>query len=90
MIARRIGPLPEIVAQAGGGELFDQAGDLNEIVRRFRGDPSHGRRLGDNGREAFRANWSESAVIPRYLQIIQKAAEVREDRAILEKLRPGN
>ena len=77
VLARRIGPFPEIVAQAAGGELFDTAGDLREDLVRFATDRAHRDRLGSAGRRAYETTWSEEAIVPRYLEIVERTISRR-------------
>jgi glycosyltransferase involved in cell wall biosynthesis len=72
VIARNIGPFPEIVAQAGAGELFDDADGLRTSLRRFASDRAYRDRLGAAGRTAYEATWSEEAIVPRYLDIVER------------------
>ncbi len=72
VIARRIGPFPEIVAQAGGGELFDDAAELRQALRKFASDGALRDRLGAAGRQAYEVTWSEEAIVPRYLEIVER------------------
>jgi glycosyltransferase involved in cell wall biosynthesis len=80
VIARRLGPFPEIIEKSNGGELFDTAEDLIKSMERLQADPNRRRQLGAAGYEAFLAHWSESAVIPRYLQIVEDARAQRSRR----------
>jgi glycosyltransferase involved in cell wall biosynthesis len=89
VIARRLGPFPEIVERARGGELFSTREELLAAMQRIQRDASHRDRLAQAGYDAFVANWSESAVIPRYFEILRRAAQRRGDRALLEKLDSG-
>ena len=75
--ARRIGPFPEIVAQAGGGELFDDADGLRQALVRFASDRDYRDHLGASGRRAYEATWSEEAIVPRYLEIIERTCARR-------------
>ncbi|MGH7541922.1 MAG: glycosyltransferase family 4 protein [Gemmatimonadota bacterium] len=75
VIARRIGPFPEIVEACGGGELFESRGELVEAMRRIQRDPAHRERLARSAIRGFRERWSESAVVPRYLGLVGEAAE---------------
>jgi glycosyltransferase involved in cell wall biosynthesis len=77
VVARRLGPFPEIVQAAAAGELFDTEEDLVEALRRFIGDGARRRRFGERAREAFQRHWCESVVVPRYLDIVARAAEKR-------------
>jgi glycosyltransferase involved in cell wall biosynthesis len=87
VIARRLGPFPEIVAQSGGGELFETPDELLGAMRRIQSDPAHRQRLSDAGYAAYVEHWSESAVVPRYLDIVHRAAQ-RRGRA-LERTPPA-
>lgn len=77
VIARRIGPFPEIVQKAQAGELFDGPEDLLAAMRLLQANRALRARLGQAGYDAYRRYWSESAVIPRYLDIVARAAERR-------------
>lgn len=75
VIARRLGPFPEIVEACGGGELFDTTDELVAAMERMRADPQHRERCAAGALEGFDARWSESAVVPRYLELLGRAAE---------------
>lgn len=93
VIARDIGPLPELVRAAGAGSTFASNAELATVLGAFAGRAPDDRRLGDAAREAVARFWSEEAVIGRYLEIIERelsrraagsaaAAEPRTARAI--------
>ncbi len=86
VLARRIGPFPEIVERAGGGELFSTGEELLAGMRRLQSDPARRDLLARRAEAAFRENWCESAVVPRYLDIIRRAAERRGDARVLDAL----
>ncbi len=86
VIARRLGPFPEIVERSGGGELFQTSEELVLAMHRLQDDPSHRARLADAGYRGYVERWSESAVIPQYLGIVRRAAGRRGQRAVLEAL----
>lgn len=86
VIARRLGPFPDIVRQSGGGELFETGEDLLDAMRRFQGDPAYRARLARQGHAAFRERWVESAVVPQYLDIVREAADRRGRRDIVREL----
>ena len=77
VLARRIGPFPEIVGKSGGGVLFDTADDLLGAMTRLQENPAERRALSRAGYRSCRANWSEDAVVPQYLDIVRRAAERR-------------
>lgn len=86
VIARRLGPLPEIVTAAGGGELFDTPEELLAAMRRMVRDQASRARLAASGYQAYVNRWSESAVVPRYLDLVQRAAERRRHTRVLRIL----
>lgn len=77
IIARDLGPYPEIVAGTGGGLLFRTPEDLRDAIGRLAADRAHAARLGAAGHAAFRRLWSEAAVLARYFDVIADAATRR-------------
>ena len=86
VIVRRVGPLPEITAIAGGGEAFTTPEELGTAMHRLAADRPYRAALGKAGRQAFEAHWSESVVVPRYLDIVRKTAERKQDTRVLNRL----
>jgi len=78
VIARRIGPFPEIIERAGSGELFETKDELLSAMQRMLQDPKARLRAVERGYEAFVRHWSESAVVPRYLEVVAKAAHSKD------------
>jgi glycosyltransferase involved in cell wall biosynthesis len=74
VIARRIGPFPEIVEQSGGGELFSTGAELLAAMRRLQSDPAYREARASAGYQAYAQHYTESAVVPRYLEIVRRAA----------------
>jgi len=74
VIARRIGPFPEIIQLSCGGELFATEDELVTAMARLQNDVAHREALGAAGFESYRTRWSESQVVPRYLDIVRRAA----------------
>ena len=75
VIARRIGPLPEIVEQSGGGLLFSDNCELLQAMTRLQGDPALRDTLAMSGYAACRKYWSEDVVIGRFLEMIPEARQ---------------
>jgi glycosyltransferase involved in cell wall biosynthesis len=80
VIARRLGPFPELIAASGGGELFGDRDELLASMRRLQADRPYRDRIGRQGHDAFQKKWTARVVVPRYLEIVRKAAE-RKGRA---------
>ncbi len=72
VIARRLGPFPEIIAQSAGGELFGTEAELSAAMSKLQADAAHRDRLAESGYRASIDIWSESAVVPRYLDIVER------------------
>jgi len=75
VIARRLGPFPEIIDACGGGALFETPDELVAAMERMHTDPGHRERCAVGALEGFDRRWSESAVVPRYLELLGRAAE---------------
>ncbi len=73
VIARRLGPLPEIIEASGAGLLFTTPVELVNAMRTIAEDSSLRTRLGHNGIESYRERWSEEAVVSRYLELVTEA-----------------
>ena len=86
VLARRIGPFPEIVERCGGGLLFDGPEDLLAALQRIQADLPLRQRLAESGRQGFRDHWSETAVIPLYLDVVKRTAQARGRADIVRAL----
>jgi glycosyltransferase involved in cell wall biosynthesis len=86
VIARRVGPFPEILQRSGGGELFSNAEELLQVMRRFQTDCDFRQRTAQAGYDAFVKYWSESAVVPQYLDVVRKTALRRGKMDIVRRL----
>ncbi len=73
VVARRLGPLPETVTACGGGLLFSDDDELVTALETLSSDSALRNRLGANARRGFETKWSESAVVPRYLELVTAA-----------------
>lgn len=77
VIARRTGPLPELIQESRAGELFDQPSELREIVARLARLPELRRAYSERGRAAARDYFCEDVVVARYLDLVKRAAARR-------------
>ncbi len=73
VIARRIGPFPEIVGR-GGGVLFASDGELGEAMARIAGDEDYRARLAREARSAFETFWRDDVVIAAYVDLLRRTA----------------
>ncbi|MEO8619999.1 MAG: glycosyltransferase family 4 protein [bacterium] len=81
VVARRIGPFPEILDRAGAGDLFETPAELEAALHRYLDEPDRRARLSTTAVEAFKANWSESAVLPRFMDVVEDVLRVRNSSA---------
>ena len=73
VIARRIGPFPEIVEASGGGLLFSNDQELVAAMTRLQQDAAYRDGLAAKAYDACRARWSEDVVIGRFLELVSEA-----------------
>ena len=77
IIARRIGPFPEIVEASKGGLLFESEDELLAGMSRIQQDPVYRESLALAGFHACRQNWSEDVVIGRFLDMVREGLAAR-------------
>ncbi len=86
VIARRIGPFPEIIERARSGMLFETKEELSKAMQLMLHDPKARSAAVERGYHAYVEHWSESAVLPRYLDVVARAAQAK-DSAIHQRVR---
>ncbi|MDX1642891.1 MAG: glycosyltransferase family 4 protein [Thermoanaerobaculia bacterium] len=86
VVARRLGPLPEMVERHEAGLLFENRHELARALRRLGADSSLADRLGENARAAFERIWSEESFLRRYYVLIARWAEETGRRSIVDRL----
>lgn len=89
VIARRLGPFPEIVERAGAGALFRTEDELVAAMRMLQGDPARRAALSEAARGAFAAHWREDRVMAAYGAAFARAAARKGDRALASALKAG-
>ena len=77
VIARDLGPYPQIIEESGGGLLFQTPDQLRAAMLRLLHEPGLRERMGTEGRKALDARWSETVAMDAYLDLIQHTAEIR-------------
>jgi len=74
VVARNLGPFPEILEASGGGLLFDDDEGLLAALADIQRTPGRRAELGRRVRLAAATLWSEDVVIARYLDVVRRAA----------------
>lgn len=77
VIARDLGPYPEIIAESGGGLLFRDPAELRAAMMRLLDEPGLRDAMGEAGRRAVRTRWSEATAMDAYFDLVQQTAEAR-------------
>ena len=89
VVARRLGPFPEIVERAGGGVLFETEDELIDAMRGLQHDPGRREAQGQAARQAFQDIWREDKVLAEYGAALARAAATRGDAKLARALEAG-
>lgn len=81
VIASRLGSIPALLEDTGGGLVYGSESELFEILDRLVENPEYRRELGLRGYHAFRERWTADAHIERYLALIDGIVQQREPGA---------
>ena len=74
VIAHHVGGLPEIIEQSGGGFLYQTPEDMLVAMEQLQTDPDLRQKLGEQGYQAYRRNWSEEAHLNAYFRVLEETA----------------
>lgn len=74
VIARELGPFPEIVRKAGAGLLYRDPAGLLDALARLQNDPSTRDTLARAARLGFETHWSEEAVMDANYRLLSGLA----------------
>lgn len=89
VIARRLGPFPEIVETAGGGLLFETEAELLAAMTRMQSDAAGRASMAAAARRAFEDYWREDRVIAAFGAAFAQAARRRGHLDLAERLEAG-
>ena len=73
VIVRNRGGMPQIIAESGGGMIFDTDEQLLDAMEALMASAELRRKLGQEGYAAFNRRWTADAHIPRYLSLVNAA-----------------
>ena len=79
IIARNLGPYPQIVEESQAGLLFDDEAGLREAIAALSRDPELRDRLGASGQAALAERWTETTAIDEWLSLVRSIA-IRKGR----------
>jgi glycosyltransferase involved in cell wall biosynthesis len=72
VLARKLGSYLELVEDSGAGLTFADADELERGMRTVLVDDERHGRMGERAYTLFRDSYSEDAVLPRYLSLVQR------------------
>ena len=72
VIVKKIGALQEIVAESGGGILYQEDSDLIKAMELLRTDPGLQNELGERGYAAYLKYWTEDHYLEKYFKLISE------------------
>lgn len=76
-IVRRLGSMPEIIEESGGGLIYETDEDLVAAMDCLVANPSYRDKLGESGYAALEEKWKPEAYLDQYFAIIRKIAATR-------------
>lgn len=82
VVVRDRGALPEIVAATGGGLVYGHPDELGPLLDRLLDRPDLGPDLGERGRRVVERDYSESAHLERYLDLVRDLISRRSGAAV--------
>lgn len=74
VIARKLGPFPEIIEKSRAGLLFETEEELRQAMSALETNPARRAEMSRTARESFTAHWSEPAVMKRYFELLEQAS----------------
>lgn len=88
IVARRLGPFPDIIADSGGGLLFDTTEELKGAIESMASNVRLRANLGAAAARAFEARWSEDVAMGEYFRLIYRLAEQSGKTELVARLAP--
>jgi len=85
IVARHLGPFPEIVERSAGGLLFTTPEELDTALSSLAADSPLRDNLGQAAARAFKARWSEAVAMENYFDVIRDIAHRRHLDQILQR-----
>ena len=86
VIARELGPFPEIIRESEGGLLFNTQEELQNSVTHMINNNSAREAMGESARKSYVGRWSEPAGMQAYFSLIKEIATRRQQGRVLEVL----
>lgn len=82
VIVRRLGALPDVVEESGGGFVYETDEELRRAMDALLADPTLREALGEKGRQAYLERWTEEAHVRQYLSLVRDVADKKGAREV--------
>jgi glycosyltransferase involved in cell wall biosynthesis len=86
VVARKLGPYPQIIEESGGGLLFGDGSELREALTALIQNDTLRESLGSAGRRAVETRWSENTAMDAYLNLIRSTALAKNRPQVAAKI----
>jgi len=80
IIARNLGAMPEVVADCGGGLVYNSDEELVEAMERLLADRAGRDEMGERGYQTYLREWTPEAHVQKYLGLIDELGRERGPR----------
>ncbi len=87
IVARKLGPFPEIVEATGGGMLFETADEAVAAVQALATDPERRAQMGAQARAGFDERWTEEIAMRAYFNHVSTVALTKGLDLVAKKAR---
>jgi glycosyltransferase involved in cell wall biosynthesis len=81
-IVRDLGAMPEIIAESGGGFVYNSDDELVDALDRILTSPLNRGKMGTSGFQAYREKWTAEAHLKKYFEVIDAEVSAKESRKI--------
>jgi len=78
VIARNVGEMSALIAESGGGFIYDRDDELLASMDQLLNDPESRRRLGKSGHKAYQLKWTAEAHLQQYFELIRQVATTKD------------
>jgi glycosyltransferase involved in cell wall biosynthesis len=78
IVARDLGPFPEIIEKSGAGFLFKDPADAHRSTKLLADDAGLRAALGAKARQAVATHWSETAAMTAYFNLVAEKAAAKD------------
>ena len=76
-IVRKLGSIPEIIEESGGGLIYETPEELTSRLDRLLEDPEYRNMLGQQAHRALKNKWTPETYLEKYLGLIYKLMDSR-------------